>query len=55
MDLILGAVVALLGVGFVFWNLTPSTWPTNLAGLFLKTIIMGVAIVLIGFALLAIF
>lgn len=55
MDLILGAVVALLGIGFVFWNLTPDTWPDNLAGFFWKTIIMGIAIVIVGFALLAIF
>jgi hypothetical protein len=55
MDLIFGLVIALLGIGFVFWNLTPDSMPDNLAGFFFKILAMGIAIVVIGFGLLAIF
>jgi hypothetical protein len=55
MDLIFGAVIALVGIGFMYWNLTPDSMPDNLAGFFLKILIMGIGIVLIGFGILAIF
>jgi hypothetical protein len=55
MDLIIGAVIALLGVGFMYWNLTPDSAPDSLVGYFFKILMMGVALVLIGFGILAIF
>lgn len=55
MDLIIGAVIALAGIGFMYWNLTPDSMPDNLAGFFVKILMMGIAIVLIGFGILAIF
>jgi hypothetical protein len=55
MDLIIGAVIALLGIGFMYWNLTPDSAPDSLAGYFFKILMMGIALVLIGFGVLAIF
>jgi hypothetical protein len=55
MDLIFGLVIALAGVGFMYWNLTPDNAPDSLVGYFFKILAMGIAIVLIGFGLLAIF
>jgi hypothetical protein len=55
MDLIFGLVIALAGVGFMYYMLTPDNTPDNLAGYFLKILIGGLGIVLIGFGLLAIF
>lgn len=55
MDLIIGVVIALAGIGFMYWNLTPDSMPDNLAGFFFKILMMGTALVLIGFGILAIF
>jgi len=55
MDLIFGLVIGLLGVGFTYYMLTPDNTPDNLAGYFFKILIGGAGIILIGFALLAIF
>jgi hypothetical protein len=55
MDLIIGAIIALAGIGFMFWNLTPDNAPDSLAGYFFKILMMGAALVLIGFGILAIF
>jgi hypothetical protein len=55
MDLIIGLIIALAGVGFMYWNLTPDSAPESLIGYFIKILLMGIAIVLIGFGLLAIF
>jgi hypothetical protein len=55
MDLIFGLVIGLIGVGFTYYMLTPNNTPPNLADYFLKILIGGAGIILIGFALLAIF
>jgi hypothetical protein len=55
MDLIFGVVIALVGIGFMYWNLTPDSAPDGLVGYFFKILLMGISLVLIGFGLLAIF
>jgi hypothetical protein len=55
MDLIIGVIIALVGVGFMYWNLTPDNAPDSLVGYFFKILMMGIALVLIGFGILAIF
>jgi hypothetical protein len=53
MDLIIGLIIAVAGVGFMFYMLTPDNMPDNLIGYFFKILLMGLGIVLIGFAVLA--
>jgi hypothetical protein len=55
MQLIIGAIIALAGVLFMYWNLTPDNAPNSLVGYFFKILMMGIALVLIGFGILAIF
>jgi hypothetical protein len=55
MDLIFGLVIAVAGVLFMYWQLTPDNTPENLGGYFFKIILLGLVIVAIGFGLLYIF
>jgi hypothetical protein len=55
MDIIFGAIIALVGIGFMYWNLTPDNAPESLVGYFMKILFMGIGLVAIGFGLLAVF